>query len=116
LIKQQKQGESGRICPLVLPQQVILPAISCQIVDRSYEPVNAFSNSGCLRTTLQVDCWDQSYSGVRTLAQETRAALMDWHQDTPPVIWRVFHTGESDDYEKEETSMANELEPTWRSS
>lgn len=87
---------STRIYPIIIPQNGSVPAVVYQTIDASYEPMNGYSNDGCIRTAMQIDAYDDDYPGVKAVADQIRAALMDWHQDTSPIIWRVTHIGEGD--------------------
>lgn len=87
---------SDRIYAGIVAQNSAFPAVAYQVVDVSYEALNGYSNDGTIRTSMQIDCYASTYEGAEAVADQVRAALMDWHQDTSPIIWRVFHSGEGD--------------------
>ena len=65
---------SGRIYPELMPDDVTYPAISYQrisTVRRQFlTGVDDFT-----QVRIQVDCWDSSYSGVKTLAAAVKSAI-----------------------------------------
>lgn len=66
---------SNRVYPVVIPQKGTLPAITYQRVSGRRE--NGISGAGELvAVRVQVDCWAESYSSVRALADAASAALI----------------------------------------
>lgn len=65
---------SGRIYPEIMPHDVTYPAISYQRISTVR---NQFLTGidGFTQVRIQVDCWDSSYSGVKTLASAVKGAL-----------------------------------------
>ena len=90
-----------RIFPQLMPQGTTLPAITYAVVSRTTEPTMGYSNTGMWSTLLQIDVWADSYSGVKVLADQVRAALMDWYQESTEPIWRVLHRNEEESYESD---------------
>lgn len=83
-----------RLYPMIMPQGVTLPALSYQRV--ATVPVNDLEGSQNHEwIRVQVDCWANNYSGVKTLATAVRAAMLL----TP--IYGILLT-QIDDYENEE--------------
>ena len=65
---------SGRIYPEMMPQDTKYPAITYQRIStvrtQFLTGVDDFT-----RVRIQVDCWDDSYSGVKSLASAVKSAL-----------------------------------------
>lgn len=65
---------AGRIYPEIMPQDVVYPAISYQRIStvryQMLEGVDDFTQA-----RLQVDCWSDTYSGVKSLATAVKSAL-----------------------------------------
>ena len=65
---------SGRIYPEIMPFDVTYPAISYQrIATTPYQVLERVDDFTSVR--LQVDCWDSTYSGVKTLADAVKNAI-----------------------------------------
>jgi len=65
---------STRVYPEVMPQGVTYPAISYQRISTvRYNMLSGVDDFTQVR--IQVDCWDSSYSGVKTLAAAVKSAL-----------------------------------------
>lgn len=63
-----------RVYPVVIPQKGSFPAVTYQRV--SGNRVNGLDGAGELvQARVQVDCWAESYSAVRALADAVSAAL-----------------------------------------
>ena len=92
---------TSRVFPQLMPQGTILPAVTYSVVSRTTEPTMGYANSGMWATLIQIDCWAETYAGVKALADQVRAGLMDWHQESPEPIWRVLHQSEEDSFESE---------------
>jgi len=65
---------SGRIYPEIMPQDTKYPAISYSRIStvrtQFLDGVDDFT-----QVRVQVDCWDDSYSGVKSLASAVKSAL-----------------------------------------
>lgn len=65
---------SSRVYPEIMPQNVQYPAISYQRISTTRTQfltgVDDFT-----KVRIQVDCWDESYSGVKSLASAVKSAL-----------------------------------------
>lgn len=65
-----------RIYPEIMPQDVTYPAISYQRI--STVRLNMLSGvDDFTQVRIQIDCWDDNYSDVKTLALAVRDALDD---------------------------------------
>lgn len=65
---------SGRIYPLRLPQEFELPAISYQRISAPRSK-DLQGSIGHVQPRIQVDCWTESYSKLKDLAEAVRLAL-----------------------------------------
>lgn len=84
----------ARIYPLLMPQGVILPAISYQrVATAPLDDLEGTQNHEWVR--VQIDCWDNDYAGVKALAAAVRTALQ-----ITPVYGQLLT--ELDDYDNEE--------------
>lgn len=82
-----------RIYPMVLPALCEYPAVSFQKI--SDVPHHLMGSDSSLRSPrYQVDCWAETFSGVRALAEAVRAALQDatgtWGGAGGVVVQRAF--------------------------
>ena len=83
-----------RLYPMIMPQGVTLPALSYQRVATA--PVNDLEGSQNHEwVRVQVDCWDDDYSGVKALSAAVRAAML-----LTPVYGILL--AQLDDYDSEE--------------
>ena len=65
---------SGRIYPEIMPFDVTYPAISYQRISTvRYQTLDGVD--GFTQVRMQIDCWDSSYSGVKTLADAVKGAI-----------------------------------------
>lgn len=89
---------STRVYPVLMPQSPTLPAISYQRISNTEQ-----DGTSTLRVTrYQVDCWDDDYAGVQTLADAVRGALEEWTDtNQSPAVKMTRVVGEIDDYESE---------------
>lgn len=64
----------GRVYPEIMPQDASYPAISYQRIStvrtQFLTGIDDFT-----QVRMQVDCWDDSYSGVKSLASAVKSAL-----------------------------------------
>ena len=90
-----------RIYPLKLPQRWTLPAITYQKV--SGERAHCLGGpSGRARPRFQIDCWADTYSGVKDLADGVRLCLDGFKGDinTESDVGGIILTGEYDIWEE----------------
>jgi len=81
-----------RIYPLLLPQNPTYPAITYQRI--STRPVMTRTGNGLDFVRMQIDCYADSYSGVKALAAAVEAALStdyelgktDFYDDTLEIF------------------------------
>ena len=65
---------STRIYPGKLPQIPTLPAVTYSRVDGP-RVQSLVGSSGLAHPRLQIDCWAETYAGVKTLANAVRGAI-----------------------------------------
>ena len=65
---------SSRVYPNKVPQGVSLPAVTYQQISGRREHTMAES-IGMVESRFQINCWDDSYSGTRTLSNAVRNVL-----------------------------------------
>lgn len=70
----------SRIYPLRLPQGPTYPAIRYQVIStpRTHLMGDTADASIQAHARVQVDCYDETYAGVRALAEQVRLALSRW--------------------------------------
>lgn len=68
---------STRIYPLAIPQDVALPAVTYQRISGVRDYAMGVQ-SVVVRARFQVTSWDDSYSGVKAVAEQIRLALSDY--------------------------------------
>lgn len=75
----------GRMFPSMAPGSVPKPymvytrvASQPEITLNSKEPIQ--------NTRVQIDCFDNSYVGVQTLARRVNTAMLDWEVQNVPVL------------------------------
>jgi len=91
---------SNRIYPLLLPQEVTYPAISFQLIS-SQRIHDIGGPTGRAHPRIQIDCWAETYSGVKDLSNEVRLCL-DGFKGTINAetdIGGIYLDGERDIYE-----------------
>lgn len=65
---------SGRVYPLIAPDNVEKPYIIFQVV--SAMPENTLADGvGITNFRMQIDCYDKTYAGVKTLAESVKTAM-----------------------------------------
>lgn len=94
-------GVAGRVYAYMLPQNVVLPAITYFVVSDVADH-HMLGPSGLTEKRIQVSCWDRledggGYASVKLLASQVRA-LLDGYQGTLSgiVIGRIFFSGSFD--------------------
>ncbi len=89
---------STRIYPVILPQDPTTPAISYQRISNTEQD----GTSTLRETRYQVDCWDDDFSSVQSLADAVRTALEEWTDtDQTPRVKMARVVGEFDTFEGE---------------
>jgi hypothetical protein len=69
-----KQRVNTRIYPVVMPQDVTLPAISYQRI--SSDPANTLSGfSGLKQSSVAINAWARTYDEAKQIAAEIHAAM-----------------------------------------
>lgn len=90
---------STRIYPVILPQNVAMPAVSFQKVS-ALRPSNFSIDTGDVRARLQVDCWAVAPPGeaaaANKIAAQVKGALKRYHGGN---IQDVYLENEQDLYE-----------------
>ena len=82
-----------RIYPMLMPPLTTMPAVSYQRV--STVPQNGLSGHHSIdHVRVQIDCWDDDYAGVKTLAAAVRTAMYTTPLFALPIM-------EIDDYDSE---------------
>lgn len=90
-----------RVYPVVLPQSPTYPAIRYQQTAGSREPAMG-SNSGLVKTTVQIDSYSDTYEQARQVAEEVRSALQRFGGTVAGVVIEsVFVEGPLDVFEEE---------------
>lgn len=93
---------SSRIYPMKLPQKWTLPSITYQRISGDRDHC-LDGPSGRARPRFQVDCWDDSYSGVKTLADKVRLCLNGFKGDinTETNVGGIILTSDRDIWEED---------------
>ena len=99
-----------RIYPSVMPQGVILPAVTYRQI--SGARVHAMgSDAGLARPRFQLSCWSTTYSQAKDVAAQLRAALQRWRGTLGGVtVQDTFIKDESDLFEPDTGFHRVELE------
>jgi len=100
-----------RVYPLRLSQGYTLPAISYQRI--SGDRAKDISGSiGHAQPRIQVDCWTNSYSDLKDLAEAVRKALDRFQGDLGggSYVQHVSLEGETETYEEETEIQRNSLD------
>jgi len=91
----------SRVYPMRLPHGFTLPAISYQRISgpRQYDSIGA---TGRVHPRFQVDCWAETYAGVRDLANKVRLALNDHRGPLggEPNVGSIELSADRDDFEE----------------
>lgn len=67
---------SGRVYPLVRPQNGTLPAVVTSVVSIvSDDRLSQTTGANLYRSRVQAECFATTYSGLKTLVDEVRAAV-----------------------------------------
>ena len=92
-----------KVYPLVLPQDVALPAVTYQRI--SDPPEHAMGTDAAIyHPRYQINCWANTYTGVQALAAQVKAALRDYTSSAMggtggETVHRVFYEGAYGDYD-----------------
>lgn len=91
---------STRVYPVLLPQGCDVPAIRYTNISRP--PVNHKKGaSGLTQSRIQVDCYDKTYEGAKTLGKAVRLAMIKeggtWGGCPVSVCRNVDHTDETEE-------------------
>lgn len=98
---------STRIYPVILPQDPTVPAISYQQISNTEQD----GTSTIRETRYQVDCWDDDFAGVESLADAVRAALEEWTDtDQTPRVKMCRVVGGYHDYENDTALYRNSID------
>jgi hypothetical protein len=91
---------ASRIVPVVLPQQVILPALTYQKLGA--ERVNNLKgSSGVASSMFQIDTWAETYKSAKLLNEQVRLALADYQGTGETIkIHNIEISGEQDVFEE----------------
>lgn len=95
---------STRIYPVTMPQGVTYPAVTYTRI--SAPRIHAMGrDTGLASPRVQVDCWGSSYSSVKGVAAQVRAALQDFSGlmggAGGVTVQRAFIEGDRDLYESD---------------
>jgi hypothetical protein len=86
----------AKIYPNNIPQGITVPAISYHEISGMRDHVLG-SATGLVMSRYQINCWDDDYAGVRTLANAVRNALDDYAGTKDSTyIQRALIDGEND--------------------
>jgi hypothetical protein len=99
---------SGRIYPVVLPQNPTLPAIVYSLVNAN-RPESMIGGTGLVQARVQVDCWALTQDAAASLSNEVRKVLQGFSGNfgsgsTLVVVQAVHVVGE---YEMHEPDVNN---------
>lgn len=92
-----------KVYPLVVPQDVALPAVTYQRI--SDPPEHAMGKDATIyHPRYQISCWATTYTGVQSLAAQIKAALTDYSSAAMggtggENVYRVFYEGCYSDYD-----------------
>ena len=87
-----------RVYHIILPQQEPVPAISYQRISNSEQD----GTSSLRNTRYQIDCWDNDYTGVQSLADAVKAAMEEWADaDQTPSVKMCRVIGELETFEND---------------
>ena len=90
---------AARIYPVMLPQDVVLPAVSYRRIAGSRTSAMG-SDTGLAHPRFEVNAWSQDYLTAKQVKEQLRAALQRWRGTVSGVeILDTFILGERDDYE-----------------
>lgn len=89
-----KRRVNTRIFPVVMPQDVALPAVSYQRI--SADPVNTLSGaSGLVNAHIVINSWARTYDEAKALSLEIRTAM------NGATTFRSVLTNELDGYDQD---------------
>lgn len=91
---------SNRVYPTVIPQNSPLPVVSYRRISTTRESAMG-SDTGIARARFQLDSFAESFSAVRPVAEQVRAALQRWRNNSGTVVQDSFILSEDDDYDHE---------------
>lgn len=80
---------STRVYPNVAPQNVTVPFVTYRRVS-SVRDSGFGADTGTVTDRFQFDAYATTYSGVRDIVEQLRAALQRWTTAGPPVVEGVF--------------------------
>ena len=90
---------AARIYPVVLPQDVTLPAVSYQRVSGPRTSAMG-SDPGLSHPRFEVSAWSEDYLTAKTVKEQIRAALQRWRGTVSGVVViDTFLLGERDLYD-----------------
>lgn len=85
-----------RVFPLLMPQNVTLPAITYQRISGTAQ----HGSSNIREARYQINIWGATYASVQGIATVVRAALEEWTAGDAGVLIRMVRiVNEQDDYE-----------------
>jgi hypothetical protein len=91
---------STRIYPNVAPQNVTVPYITFRRVS-SVRDSGFGTDLGTVTDRFQFDAFDTTYSGLRSIVEQLRAALQRWTTTGPPVVEGVFMENTQETFDAE---------------
>lgn len=103
LVATSDSPPAHRVHPLRLPQGFALPAVSYQRVSADRRHTITDGPTGWAWTRFQVDCWANTYTSVRDLAEAVRQALDGYKGDIGGEnhVGGIYIEGERDLFEED---------------
>lgn len=91
---------STRVYPNLIPQNATMPVVSYHRISTHRESAMGV-DTGVARARFQLDAFAATYSAVRAVAEQIRAALQRWTNASGTVVQDSFILGEQEFYEDE---------------
>lgn len=92
---------STRVYPVILPQNVTMPAIA-------YQRISGTAQNGTTQireARYQISCWGSTFASAQSVATQVRAALEEWSIGGSGVYVRMARVvNEQDDWEEDTRS------------
>lgn len=85
---------SGRIYPIIAPQNVVPPFLVYQRVS-SRRPSAFCADTGVVQARFQITAYDDDYDGALSVRDNVRQALQRWTQTSDPLIFDTLIENEA---------------------
>ena len=91
---------STRFYPNVAPQGVTVPFVTYRRVS-AVRPSAFGADAGVVEARFQLDMYATTYSGVRAVAEQVRAAFQRWTNSSGTVVYDCFIVSELESFDAE---------------